>query len=328
MSSTKSINLLQDYFSAKGYSFEPMVLGQSPQSRFLTMRSPDGNYITFSASGLCYPFAATAGGEIAANKIKGYDLATLLDITIPATHVTLVEAYDTAQLQGMLDAHPKLIVKPHNSLQSRGLTTNITDLSGLKRAIKHSASISPIALVQQQVSGEELRFISVDGAIRSVLLRQKPFVTGNGTATLADLIGQENKARLAITDSVVDYPQLDKTLVAQELLTSNRVPADGERVELNTKTMIRDGASIYDVLATVHPSYIAMAQRLLERFGKGLIAADFIIQDYTQPAQAHNYAMIEMNSAIALSMCYSCRDGKHFKIIEDYLGPMIEKAIA
>jgi D-alanine-D-alanine ligase-like ATP-grasp enzyme len=328
MQSVKSFTLLEKYFLAKGYTFEQLALGHPSVSHFATMKSPQGKYVTFPTSILTYPFPTATTAKITIDKIKTYDFAKLLNVIVPNTYTVSTQDYDLTALQEMLDTHHTLVVKPHNSTQSRGLTTDITELDQLKTAISHAGTVSEIALVQQQVSGEELRFIAVDGAIRSVLLREKPFIVGDGVSTIPSLIVKENEARSTITDTLVNYPQLDERLVPKALLTSDYVPADGEKVELSTKTMIRDGASVYDVFSSVHPDYLDIATRLTERFGRGFVAVDLMIQDYTQAAQPSNYAMIEMKSSISLPLCYSCRDGKHFKVVEDYLGPMIEKAIA
>lgn len=324
----KSVSMLQDYFSPRGYTFEQMTIGEAPRRRFVTMKSPEGAYITLSSAVPTYPFTSASGREIFIDKTKAYDLAKLLGISIPSSYVVTTERATVEALSIMLSTHQMLIAKPHNSYQSRGLTTNITTVDQLKAAIEQASEISEFVLVQQQVTGEELRFIALDGAIRSVLLRQKAFVVGDSTSTVAELIAKENEIRRTIIDSKVAYPQLDASLIAHDLLTSDRIPDSDERVELNTMTMIRGGASVYDVFKQVHPSYLEVAQRLAERFGKGFMAVDLMIQDYTQPATLTNYVMLELNGSISLPMCYSCRDGRHFRIIEDYLGPMLERAIA
>lgn len=327
MRPVKSMTLIQKYLTEHGYTLTPLTLGQSPHSAFILIKSPSGRFLTLSVSGLIYPFAASSAKEIIDNKIKSYDFAQSLGITIPDTLRTTAHEYNVDDIKGMLQKHPQLIVKPHNGFQSRGLTVDITTEQQLTAAIELASEISSTALIQQQVYGEEIRLIAIDGTIRAALLREKPHLVGDGVSTVAQLIQKENEQRRAITDSLVPYPQLDEALLPSTLLTSKKVLKDGERLELNNKTMIRGGASIYDIFSTIDPSYIAIAQRATEKFGKGLVGIDLMIQDYTVPATPDNYVFIEFNGSISLPMCYSCRDGKQFRIVEEYIGPMLEKAI-
>lgn len=327
MQSTKNIDLIESYLKNSGYEVERKRFGRSPHSQYAFITSPTGKNLILSASGLILPFPTSAAKYIIDDKMRSYELAAWAGLEIPETKY--VDVTDTlgSDFADMLKRHGELIVKPHNSFQSRGLTTGITTLSGLKGAIKYAGNVSPTAIIQEQVDGEELRLISIDGQIKAALLRQRPRVVGDGQATVKELIEKENIVRANIDDSLVRYPLITEQIAGIELCNSQFVPPDGEIIKLNNKTMIRDGASIYDVIDSIDPSYVLMAERAARKFGRGISSVDIIIQDYTAPAKKGNYWFIEFNSAISIAMCYSCRDSKHFKILDDYIGPMLIEAI-
>lgn len=326
MKAVKSMTLIKKYLASHGYTLQPISLGQPPHSKFILITSPSGASITMSVSGLIYPFASSATKEIIDDKIKAYDFANLLGLTIPET-VKYSDADNLDSVKQLLFKHKHLVVKPYNSFQSRGLTVNITTEAQLLAALEEAAQISRIVLAQQQVDGEEVRFIAIDGVIRAALIREKPNVIGDGTSTISQLIQKENELRLNITDSLVPYPVLDENILDVNLLNSDHILPAGQKMELNTKTMIRGGASVYNVIGSIDQSYITLAQNAAEKLGKGLIGVDLMIKDYTVPATSSNYTFIEFNSSISLPMCYSCRDGNHFAILEDYIGPMLKRAI-
>ena len=187
--------------------------------------------------------------------------------------------------------------------------------------------MAPVALVQSQFVGQEVRLTVINRKIRSALLRQKPQVIGDGKTTVKNLIEQENGARRALQHVQTPYPVLDDSLVPLDLLQSTVVPAIGEVVELSKSTMIRGGASMYEILPEVHSSYIQAVESAIQGLGDGFFVVDLMVASYSQAATPDNYIFLEMNLAPALTLYYSCRDSDHFPIVEDYLGPMLERVL-
>lgn len=327
MSHINNIMFIEKYLSEHGYVVEHREVGPPPHSLFCFVTTPTGkSWITLCAVPTL-PFQTRSSADIRANKLRSYAFAEMAGMRVPATISVHPGRYKDGKAMSMLQRHRKLIVKPYDSCQSRGLTTDIYDLEAVKSAIARAGEVSETVLIQEQVEGEELRMISVDGRIRAVLLRQKPQVIGDGTSTIAQLIERENIERTQIYGSIVAYPQLDESILPTELLMSGRVPAAGEVVKLSNKTMIRGGASVYNVITTVDPSYIAIVEKATMQFGEGVTCVDLMIKDFTAPANDSNYAFIEFNGNPSIAMCYSCRDGKHFAIMEEYLGPKLLRAL-
>jgi D-alanine-D-alanine ligase-like ATP-grasp enzyme len=182
-------------------------------------------------------------------------------------------------------------------------------------------------VVQEQVCGDEIRFAVIDGVVKAAILRQTARVVGDGKLTLRALIDAENQSRQIVTDTAVAYPMLDATLIRTGDLDLASVPDHGVVVELAKGTMIRSGASMYNVMDDIHSTYIDMVNDFASKLGRGFVVADMMLQDYTQPMNDDNYAFIEFNITPALQLFYSCRDGKHFRIGEQYLAPMIDKVM-
>lgn len=319
--------LIEQYLKGYGYKIERKKIGQPPHNGFSFVTSPSGKLWITLSSAPTLPFQTSSSQEIRSNKIRSYAFAKMVRMRIPATIQVNPSSYEEQGLQSFIDTHQRVIVKPFDSCQSKGLTTDIIDIERLKQAVVHAAEISKIVIIQEQVDGEEIRLISVDGRIKAALLRQKPQVIGDGVSTLSELIREENAMRTRITGVIVGYPQLTDGMVPSEYLSSLTVPSAGQVVKLSNKTMIRDGASVYDVMETIDHSYIEIAERATMQFGEGFTCVDLMIQDFTRPASEDNYAFIEFNGNPSIAMCYSCRDGKQFRILEEHLGPKLVKAL-
>lgn len=321
---TPSFQLLINYLEQHEYQVKFLNLDEAYKGFLSIQSSTRSGRLIINSKSPTYPFATTSARRILRNKALSYALAKSFDIATPSTLVVTNYSQD---LDSFLDTHGMVIVKPNNGQGSNGLTLNIKTQKQLKDAVDSALLYSSQVLVQRQFIGEEVRFTSFDGRVRSAMLRQKPQVVGDGVSTVSQLIDAENEARSLLTFSAVHYPQLDEELVATEILHSKNVPATGERVELGLGTMIRSGASMYDVVDVIDKSYIEIVEKITSSFGKGMIALDMMIGDIHNVANQDNYIFLEMNNDPALVLYYSCRDGKNFDIVNNYLGPMLVDAI-
>lgn len=315
-----SITMLKAALAPLGYTHQELLLDGASFSRFT---APNGNNWLTASGKIQYPFGYMTARSVSTDKQRGYELATHIGVSVPKTWV-LQPPYpinSKAALQ-----HAPLVVKPATASLSNGVSLGIKTAAALTKAINKASQQSEKVLVQQQVSGEEIRFIVINQRLTAALLRQTPRVVGDGTSTLQQLIDQENNHRKELVFKFISYPQLDTSIVDFKKLHLSDIPAKGSVVEFGNSTMVRGGASIYNVLDRIHPSYIETVQQLAKPMGNGLLAVDMMIQDYTQPMTKDNYHFIEYNLAPVLKLCYACRDGQHYDILADIV-PRIDQAI-
>ena len=314
-----SYKLLRRQFQTMDYQVSEAVLDDHRQ---VTFTSPAGRAWTTSVAKINYPFTTPTIGRIADNKEIAYDFAQSLGVSTPFTRlVTPGDAVGPDQIEALLARYPKLIVKPANASLSHGLTLNIQSsevlLAAVARARRHSTNV----LIQQQVEGEEVRFIVLDGKVVAALLRRTARVIGDGVSTVAELIKRENRSRHNL-DVACTYPSLSAALIGEAALIDQTQLPLGEVRELNRSTMIRSGASIYSVLDQVHPSYLATTEKLAASLGATFIVVDILLSDFSSAQTESNYWFIEFNTSPVLALCYDCRDGRMFDIV-----PMLAGAI-
>lgn len=309
-----SYKLLKIEFLKKGYEVSEEV--RDDGRRFVTYTSPAGKQWRTRAALLRYPCVSEQARYISRNKEVAYKFAHKHGVSIPYTRYIqpdeTIGAEDAARL---LAQHKNLIVKPSNTSLSRGLTLTIRTQQALEAAILKARKVAPTVLVQEQVEGEEIRFMVMNGKVVSALLRRTARVTGDGTSTLAQLIEQENAARRQLQFEYLSYPQLSEENIPAELLTSQRVPARGEVVELNRATMIKNGCSVYDIASDIHSSYMKLVEGLCQQLDTKFIVVDMFVKDYTQPKAARNHWFIEFNTSPVLKLFYGCRNGKMFDMV-------------
>lgn len=322
----RSLDNIRTFLELKGYTFTAQRLGIH-QKEFVTISSQNGHGITISAENPLYPFATASVRLIAKDKLMAYDYMQAAGLNVPYTIAVTAAGQDGLHAAGLFEDGRRYIVKPNRGAGSAGLTLDVGSLDTAQKAVDTALRVAPIVLVQSQFVGEEVRLTIVDGKVRSALLRQKPRVVGDGRSSIRELVTAENSLRQSLKHTQAPYPILDETLLDKKLLTSTTVPGAGEIVELSKSTMIRGGASVFEILPKLHSSYVQNVERAVRRLGDGLLVVDLMMSAYDQPATDENYVFIEMNLSPALALYYSCRDGNHFAVVERYLGPMLERAI-
>jgi D-alanine-D-alanine ligase-like ATP-grasp enzyme len=290
--------------------------------KFTRFTAPSGESWITTIGLLKYPFISHVAQVISKQKHVAQDFAAHCGLRVP---VTIVLPEQSTQIDTFLAAHDRVVVKPHSSYGSHGVTLDITNRDELDTAIELAQNYSDTILVQEQFAGEEVRLTVLDGEVVSCILRQTPRVIGDGSLSIAELIAQENKLRMQYADGMVPYPQLDNTMIDARFFSDDRVPNSGEVVKLSRSTLVATGAAYVNITSQVHESYKQKAVALAEELGAKFLAVDFLIDGYDEPA-ADNYIFLECNTAPSLRLYYGRRGEPDFDIVPR-LADMIETSI-
>lgn len=298
----------------RGYTLTEATIAGSPLIR---CTSPSGaTWVTTTQ--ISHPMNSGTIEEIAKQKDIAYDLVKLAGGSIPVTKV-IDRSEPIGQVAEILNHVSKVVVKPIDSSGSNGVTCDITEESQLIRALTEARQYSSDVIVQEQVYGDEVRFTVLNGEVVSVLLRRGPRVVGNGVSTISALIEEENKSRRLLTLPYIHYPQLTPALIDESYFTNTSIPAEGEIVQFSNATMVKKGASIYEVLSTVHPSYVEFAKRLASDMGGGFLAVDIFMVDYATEMKKGNHWFNEFNASPAIALYYASRGESSAHVVEELL---------
>lgn len=280
--------------------------------------SPSKKVWRINGAHIRYPFSDNKIRNLCIDKNLSNKFVESLGISIP--HTKFLQKDDNLTVEdanGLLKKYKKLIVKPVDSTLSRGLTMNIVSAESLYDAIDFARQTSASVVIQEQVEGEEIRFVVMEGKVEAALLRRTARVVGDGKSSVAKLIEIENKAREKLTFKHIKYPPLSESIVDRILLGSSQILPKGEVLELSRATMVRNGASVYDVFSQVDRSYINSVEKIVKELGAKFIVVDVFVKDFTKKQDDidKNYWFIEFNTAPVMKLFYGCRDGKMFDIL-------------
>jgi cyanophycin synthetase len=155
------------------------------------------------------------------------------------------------------DLGKRVVVKPVDGNQGKGVTTGVTTLEALRTAFENATAIAREVLIEEQYEGRDYRVRVVGGSMVAASLRCPPEVTGDGAHTVAELIEELNSdpnrgeghgkplSRIHPED-----PLLLATLGGQRLALDD-VPERGRVVRLRACANLSTGGTATDVTDTV-----------------------------------------------------------------------------
>ena len=226
---------------------------------------------------LCHRLASEAGAEVPEHLL--FDLAN-------------VEAARTRVAE---DAGPWVIKPAVGSSSALGVTVGITRASQVEAAAALASLCSAKLMLERMVPGESCRLLYLDGELISAVRRRGIRVTGDGVATVRELMARSGCEALA-TD-----PVCGMHLRAQTLELSS-IPARGRTVVLNGSPANagnqRELRTIYDepISGLVHPKTAETMSRVVRALGSRLAGVDIITTDVSVPLAVTGGAFLELNT--------------------------------
>lgn len=191
------------------------------------------------------------------------------------------------------------VVKPVLGSGGRDVSTHLTTVEDAMAAAAPIVESGRKVLVEEMVTGIDLRVTVVDGRTVGATLRVPANVIGDGHSTITELVAAKNSQREAN-----DYtrhqrielgPDQERYLALQGNSTAT-VPADGRRVFLHYVANISAGGDSYEVLERLHPDLADLAVRAAALFPSSLHAGvDLLVERLDAPLAEQRAIICEVN---------------------------------
>ena len=213
-----------------------------------------------------------------------------------------------------LAKHRICVVKPAEGTGAGGgVTTGIENRFQLVKAAARAAGYGPRLLIEEQLIGDVIRLLYLDGKLLDAVKRGSPAILGDGRSTISQLVEKSNLRRLnagyKVAQVTLKYDfDMERTLARQNL-SWRSVPANGQRVILKTvinDNMADENESVFD---EVSESVIASGRRATELTGVRLVGVDVITPNIRKGLVEAGGKILEVNTAPGYYYHYFKRDG-------------------
>jgi glutathione synthase/RimK-type ligase-like ATP-grasp enzyme len=200
-----------------------------------------------------------------------------------------------------LAQHRLCVVKPsYGTGGGNGVTTGMeTRLQLLKAAIR-AAGFSSRLLIEEQIKGDTIRLLYLDGQLLDAVKRCPPSVLGDGKSRISQLVQRLNQRRLAAGYALAQVTlkcDMDmKQTLARQNFSLGSVPADGKRVVL--KGVINDNMADENVsvMDQISECIVAAGSRAAELIGARLVGVDIITPDIHLGLEEAGGKILEVNT--------------------------------
>ncbi|HEY1618685.1 MAG TPA: cyanophycin synthetase [Streptosporangiaceae bacterium] len=252
------------------------------------------------------------GVDIAADKMLAKRL--LAGAGVPVPDGAVVTSQDEA-VAALRQVGMPAVIKPLHGSQGRLVSVGITDEAGARGAYASAGGDGASVIVERYVAGRDYRVLVVDGRVAAAAELSPAAVTGDGRATIAELVERVNADPRRGTGHARELTRIRlddearRHLSAAGLRTGS-VPAAGQRVALRQNANLSTGGTSRDVTTLVHPDVAALCQRAAAVAGLDVCGVDIRLADIAAPCAPpasggpgpDGGAVIELNSCPGLRM--------------------------
>jgi len=248
----------------------------------------------------------------------------LRDAALPAPRGVVTRSAEDAVREARRLSRP-WVVKPLNANHGRGVTLNVSDETQLMTAFNAASAHSPRVIVEEQLVGDDHRFLVVGGKVVAVARRLPAAVLGDGVSDVAELValansdprrgtGHENVLTRITVDQAVER------VLCEQGLSKASVPERGRLVRLRETANLSTGGTAEDCTDDVDPENIFVAEQAAATIGLDVAGIDFLSPDITRPVSETGGGIVEINAAPGLRMHLSPSAGAS----RDVAGPIVD----
>ena len=204
-------------------------------------------------------------------------------------------AADEAFLAEVKDA----VVKPARGEQGKGITVGVTRPEHLRRAVALARTYAEDVLLEQCVSGDDLRVVVIGHQVVAAAIRKPATVVGTGRHTVAELIATQSRRRESVTGGESRIPLDDTTrdTVVAAGWSMDSVLPEGVELAVRRTANLHTGGTIHDVTAQLHPAIADAAVRASRALDIPVTGLDFLVPRVDGP----DYVFIEANERPGLA---------------------------
>ncbi len=206
-----------------------------------------------------------------------------------------------------------VITKPNLGSRSRHTMIHINTEEALIIGFKKAKKLSPLVVIEEELSGDLFRCTLIGGKLVGVVRRDQPSVKGDGNHTLQELLNEENK-RPERKGPIFHEIPIDKEAHAElqrQNISLTDIPEKDRVVTFSQKTSRGCGGTTTEVTDIIHPDNKEMLEHVGRFLQDPLVGVDFIIGDITKSWKEEKHSgIIECNSLPFIDLHHYVMFGK------------------
>lgn len=210
-----------------------------------------------------------------------------------------VEADDEEAVKAFLEEHGAVVVKPARGEQGRGVFVGLDTWESVADAIARARELCDRVIVEEMVSGEDLRLIVIGYRLVAAAVRRPARIVGDGESTIRKLIERQSRRREAATggESCIPFDNETERCITLAGYDYDTVLDEGIELDVRKTANLHTGGTIHDVTDHVHPQVVDAAIKVARAIEIPVVGIDFLVKS----PSSSDYAFVEANERPGLA---------------------------
>ncbi len=219
-----------------------------------------------------------------------------------------------------------LVVKPIDGNHGRGITVNIQNYEDALTAFHEAKNVSRRVIIEKYITGHDYRLLVINNVLVAAALRTPAHVVGDGKSTIQELIDEVNSdpRRGYGHEKVLTLIEIDsmtRIILESKGYNEETVLPEGETLILKDTANLSTGGTAEDITDIVHPSNVAMAERISRIIDLDICGIDIMTSDISKPLSETGGAVLEVNAGPGFRMHLSPTKG----LPRNVAAPVVDK---
>ena len=193
----------------------------------------------------------------------------------------------------------RVVVKPARGEQGRGISVDVRTAEDLDRAVERARLECEDVVIEQFCEGVDLRVVVIGYKVVAAAIRRPAQVVGTGSHTVAELIEQQSRRRMAATggESRIPLDAETERCVRSAGYAMDAVLPEGQVLQVRKAANLHTGGTIHDVTDQLHPALADAAVRAAQAIEIPVTGLDFLVPRADGP----DYVIVEANERPGLA---------------------------
>ncbi len=196
-----------------------------------------------------------------------------------------------------------VVVKPRSGSRARHTTTNVRTSTDVRDAFRIAQQICRYVVLEEHLAGNVCRGTLVNGKLAGFFEAKVPHVTGDGNATIANLIATKNAHKHPRVQDIVITKEHLAFIARQGYTLDSQLPA-GVSIPLTHRTGRLFGGETRELLGSVHSLLREYLERAANLLGIPIVGFDLIIEDPEKSPDEQRWGIIEANTLPFIDLHY------------------------
>jgi len=210
-----------------------------------------------------------------------------------------IRAADPETNAAFLAEYKRVVVKPARGEQGRGVAVNLSTQEDVESAITSAKEECEQVLIEEFVTGIDLRVIVINYEVVAAAERRPPEVVGTGRHTVEQLIERASRRRSAATggESTIPIDAETHRCLKEAGWSLEDTPPPETVIQVRNTANLHTGGTIHDVTPQLHPELAEASVRAARALEIPVVGMDFIVKASDHP----EYWIIEANERPGLA---------------------------